>query len=63
MTPTVSIKSKILPRKKRTSIPVQNPVANAETTYNPAFVAKILESQSQIENGQYRVIKTDDLWK
>ena len=31
--------------------------------YNPDFVAKILESKEQFKNGNFTVIKTDDLWK
>jgi inosine/xanthosine triphosphate pyrophosphatase family protein len=31
--------------------------------YNPEFVAKILESEKQFENGQYKAIKIDELWK
>ncbi len=31
--------------------------------YNPEFVAKIQESREQYANGEYIVVKTDDLWK
>jgi hypothetical protein len=31
--------------------------------YNPEFVAKIKESEQQIIKGEYKVIKTEDLWK
>jgi hypothetical protein len=30
--------------------------------YHPEFVEKIKRSEQQIENGQYRIIKTQDLW-
>ncbi|WP_157488000.1 DUF2683 family protein [Dyadobacter crusticola] len=31
--------------------------------YDPEFVAKIQESRKQFENGEYKVIELDDLWK
>ncbi len=34
-----------------------------ESPYNPEFVAKIQESKEQLKKGQYKVIKTKDLWK
>ena len=34
-----------------------------ESPYNPEFVTKIKQSQEQIRNGEYRIIKTEDLWK
>jgi hypothetical protein len=34
-----------------------------EKAYNPDFVAKIEESREQYKDGDFTVIKTDDLWK
>lgn len=34
-----------------------------EETYNPEFVAKIMRSREDSENGRVTVIKTEDLWK
>jgi len=34
-----------------------------KSTYNPEFVAKIKQSKKQIQNGEYQIIKTEDLWK
>ena len=34
-----------------------------KTLYNPEFVAKINESEQQVKNGQFKIIKTEDLWK
>jgi hypothetical protein len=34
-----------------------------ESSYNPEFVAKIKESEEQIKNGQFKIIKTEDIWK
>ena len=34
-----------------------------ESSYNPEFIKKINESKKQFENGEFDVIKTDDLWK
>ncbi len=31
--------------------------------YNPEYVAMIQESQKQFEEGRYKIIKTEDLWK
>jgi hypothetical protein len=38
-------------------------VTTEESPYNPEFVAKIRRSKQQIANGQYKIIKTEDLWK
>ena len=35
----------------------------SEKNYNPDFVAKIQESKEQFKNGNFTVIKTEDLWK
>jgi hypothetical protein len=40
-----------------------NGVEVEESPYNPEFVAKIKKSKQQIDDGQYKVIKTADLWK
>ena len=37
-------------------------VAEGET-YNPEFVAKIMRSKKDFEEGRFTVIKTADLWK
>lgn len=34
-----------------------------EKPYNPEFVAKILRSQKDFEEGRFVSIKTEDLWK
>jgi hypothetical protein len=34
-----------------------------EKTYNPAFVEMVLQGDKDFENGNFKVIKTDDLWK
>jgi hypothetical protein len=34
-----------------------------KSPYNPDFVAKIKKSKDQIRNGEYQIIKTEDLWK
>ena len=34
-----------------------------KSSYNPEFVAKIKESREQIRNGDYKILKTEDLWK
>jgi hypothetical protein len=34
-----------------------------ESPYDPEFVSKIKQSKEQIRNGEYRIIKTEDLWK
>jgi hypothetical protein len=56
-------KSKTFLRQKQASSAVRTPIGAHKEAYNPKFVAKILESQQQIADGQYRVIETDDLWK
>ncbi|MCE7058942.1 DUF2683 family protein [Dyadobacter sp. CY343] len=32
-------------------------------SYDTEFVAKIQESRKQFENGEYKVIEVEDLWK
>ena len=34
-----------------------------ETPYNPEFVAKIMRSRKDFEEGRFTAIKTEDLWK
>ena len=34
-----------------------------EETYNPEFVAKIMRSEREFEEGRFTAIKTEDLWK
>jgi hypothetical protein len=34
-----------------------------EKPYDPAFVKKILQGDQDFESGNFKVIKTDDLWK
>lgn len=34
-----------------------------ETPYNPEFVAKIMRSRKDFEEGRFTTIKTEDLWK
>ena len=34
-----------------------------EAPYSPEFVAKIKRAEKQIAEGDYEVIKTEDLWK
>lgn len=34
-----------------------------EETYNPEFVAKIMRSRNDFEEGRFTAIKTEDLWK
>jgi len=34
-----------------------------EKPYDPEFVAKIKESGVQFDEGKYKVIKIEDLWK
>ena len=34
-----------------------------EETYNPEFVAKIMRSKKDFEEGRFTAIKTEDLWK
>lgn len=36
---------------------------SAESPYDPEFVAKIKESESQAKKGMVKAIKTEDLWK
>jgi len=36
-------------------------VGKEETIYNPAFVAKITESEQQYKNGNYTTVKKEDL--
>jgi len=36
-------------------------VSNDDTSYNPEFVAKIMESKQQAENGNYTTVKKEDL--
>ena len=34
-----------------------------ESPYNPEFVAKIMRSRKDFEEGRFTSIKTEDLWK
>ncbi len=34
-----------------------------ESSYDPAFVAKIKRSEKNFSEGKFQVIKTEDLWK
>ena len=34
-----------------------------EQPYDPAFVEKVLKGDKDFENGNYKMIKTEDLWK
>lgn len=34
-----------------------------DSSYDPKFVAKIRESRKQFEEGQYKELEIDDLWK
>ena len=38
-------------------------VSEKEETYNPEFVKKIKNSEAEFASGNYKSIKTDDLWK
>jgi hypothetical protein len=38
-------------------------VRKDEKAYDSEFVEKIKESKKQFENGQFKVINTEDLWK
>jgi len=38
-------------------------VSVEKSPYDPEFVAKIKRSEQQIKNGEYKEIKTEDLWK
>ena len=35
----------------------------ADNTYNPEFVKKIKDSEKDFKNGNFKTIKTEDLWK
>ncbi len=48
---------------KAMKYPFRKPKAKKEKSYNPEFVAKILESKRQYEEGNFVVIKTEDLWR
>jgi hypothetical protein len=34
-----------------------------KSPYNPEFVEKIKRSEEEFNNGKYKAIKTEDLWK
>ncbi len=34
-----------------------------KSPYDPAFVAKIKESEQQVKEGKYTILDTKDLWK
>ncbi|MFT4204464.1 MAG: hypothetical protein QM610_11210 [Chitinophagaceae bacterium] len=36
---------------------------DAQSPYDPEFVAKIRESEQQIREGKFTAIRTGDLWK
>jgi len=36
---------------------------NGDEEYDPAFVAKIIKSKKQAEQGKVTIIDVDDLWK
>ena len=38
-------------------------VSETSNTYNPEFVQKIKTSEEQFVSGNYKSIKTQDLWK
>ena len=38
-------------------------VSEISDTYNPEFVEKIKTSEKQFTTGNYKSIKTEDLWK
>jgi len=38
-------------------------VSETSNTYNPEFVKKIKTSEEQFAAGNYKAIKTQDLWK
>ena len=38
-------------------------IAQEEKPYNPEFVAKIMRSKKDFEEGRFTAIKTEDLWK
>ena len=41
-----------------------NPITLSKTkSYNPEFVAEIMESRQQLKEGKLTRIKTSDLWK
>jgi len=37
--------------------------SHVEKPYDPVFVEKILQGDKDFENGNFKVIKTEDLWK
>ena len=37
--------------------------AEADTPYNPEFVAKIKKGDEDFKTGRFKAIKTEDLWK
>jgi hypothetical protein len=38
-------------------------IVENQSPYNPEFVSKILEGSEAFKNGDYKTIKTEDLWK
>ena len=38
-------------------------INNNENPYDPEFVAKIMRSKKDFEEGRFTAIKTEDLWK
>jgi hypothetical protein len=38
-------------------------IESEESPYDPEFVKKIRESEEQIRKGEYKILKTEDLWK
>ena len=38
-------------------------IKKTEKPYNPEFVAQILQGDEDFKNGNFKVIKTGDLWK
>jgi hypothetical protein len=38
-------------------------IVENQSPYNPEFVSKILEGSEAFKNGEYKTIKTEDLWK
>ncbi|QPH37687.1 DUF2683 family protein [Pedobacter endophyticus] len=34
-----------------------------ESSYNPKFVSKIRESEQNYKDGNFKIIKVEDLWK
>lgn len=45
------------------ALKLQFEITDEKKPYNPEFVAKIKESKKQIQEGNFKIIKTDDLWK